>query len=312
MGNRTETKARTAQHKWKSLILPTVMLFIAGAAYGGITSANKLAMSAEFPFVAYTFWVALISGFVAGAMAILKRDIPKLTLAHIRQYTFLAVASLILPVMVLASVADKIQASILTLILALVPGLTYALAFLFKIEKFRMLSSMGIMLGAIGVLVVIIPEGNLPAPKSWMYVMIALVAALAAAASNVGAKLLRPPESGSLSLVSGILLTAALGLLPVMFLTDGMVSINDYGTTAIWGILWAAGIHVVTFYCFLEVIRQVGAVFFAQFNYIVTISGVIWAMIVFGESVSLWTWGALVIMLGSVALVNIGVSRTPN
>ena len=133
MENRTQIGDQPVQHKWKNLILPTVMLFIAGAAYGGITSANKLAMSVEYPFVAYTFWVALISGFVAGVIAILKRDIPKLTLAHFRQYTFLAVASLILPVMVLASVADEIPASILTLILALVPGLTYALAFLFKI-----------------------------------------------------------------------------------------------------------------------------------------------------------------------------------
>ncbi len=54
MGANLNAKELAISYKWKTLIFPTIMLFVAGAAYGGITSANKLAMSADFPFVAIT------------------------------------------------------------------------------------------------------------------------------------------------------------------------------------------------------------------------------------------------------------------
>ena len=72
---------------------------------------------------------------------------------------------------------------------------------------------------------------------------------------------------------------------------------------------WAAAIHCVTFYCFQEVTRRAGAVFFAQFNYLVVAAGIFWALIIFDEMLSLWVWGALACMVVGIWLVNTGARR---
>ena len=61
--------------------------------------------------------------------------------------------------------------------------------------------------------------------------------------------------------------------------------------------------------CFQEVTRRAGAVFFAQFNYLVVAAGIFWALIIFDETLSLWVWGALACMVVGIWLVNTGARR---
>ena len=44
------------------LLLPTVLLLLGGISYGSLFTANKIAIDAGFPFVAYSFWQALFAG----------------------------------------------------------------------------------------------------------------------------------------------------------------------------------------------------------------------------------------------------------
>ena len=53
-----------------------------------------------------------------------------------------------------------------------------------------------------------------------------------------------------------------------------------------------------------EIIRLAGPVFFAQVAYLVTASGVLWGMALFGERHSGLIWLALALMLAGIALVN--------
>ena len=55
-----------------------------------------------------------------------------------------------------------------------------------------------------------------------------------------------------------------------------------------------------------------GAVFAAQSGYIVTATGVVWAMLVFGETYSGWVWGALVLMMFGLTLVKPREAKTPD
>ena len=42
-----------------NLIFPTVLLLLGGVSYGSVISANRLAVEAGFPFIAYAFWQML-------------------------------------------------------------------------------------------------------------------------------------------------------------------------------------------------------------------------------------------------------------
>ena len=154
-----------------------------------------------------------------------------------------------------------------------------------------------------------LPDQGLPDAGAWVWMLVALVAAVAAAGSNVVAAAYRPPQTHSLALACGILLAAAAVMLPVMLVADGPYLFTDAGWHGIAGMAWAAAIHCVTFYCFQEVTRRAGAVFFAQFNYLVVAAGIFWALLIFDETLGLWVWAALACMVVGLWLVNTGARR---
>ena len=213
------------------MLLPTLLLLLGGIAYGGMFSANKLTASVSFPVFAYTFWVALFAGLALLIVGTLTGNLPRASWAHLRQYARLAVLAVILPVLATAFAARALPAGVITL----VPGLTYSISFAARLERFEALSLAGLAFGAAGVLLIVLPEQSLPGAGAWIWMLVALVAAVAAAGSNVVAAAFRPPQSSSLALACGILLTAAVGMLPVMLATDGPYLFIEAGWTGIGG-----------------------------------------------------------------------------
>ena len=293
----------------RALVVPTLLLFLGGISYGGIFSANKFAASVSFPVFAYTFWIALFAGLALLIVGAVAGKLPPVSRAHLLQYLRLAVLAVMLPVLATAFAARELPAGVITLVLTLVPGVTYLMSFAIRMERFEAMSLAGLGLGAGGVLLIVLPEQSLPEAGAWVWMLVALVAAVAAAGSNVVAAAYRPPQTHSLALACGILLAAAVVMLPVMLVADGPYLFTDAGWPGIGGMAWAAAIHCVTFYCFQEVTRRAGAVFFAQFNYLVVAAGIFWALILFDESLSIWVWGALACMVVGIWLVNTGARR---
>lgn len=61
--------------------------------------------------------------------------------------------------------------------------------------------------------------------------------------------------------------------------------------------------NIVAYGLFVSLISFAGAVFAAQVGYIVTLSGIVWGMLIYGEAHSLWIWGALLALMIGLALV---------
>lgn len=55
---------------------------------------------------------------------------------------------------------------------------------------------------------------------------------------------------------------------------------------------------------FFYSIKTAGPVFASQCAYVVTISGVIWGIIVFSEQHTVWVWTSVIVMLFGLVLVN--------
>lgn len=293
-----------------SLLIPTVLIFVVGIAYGSTFSANKIAIGAGFPYIAYTFWVALFAALMLLILAAATSNLPKLSPAHLRQYAVVALFGVMGPVTVFAFVASKLPAGVITLVLMLTPALTYVFSFIARIERFRLLSMFGLALGAVGVLLIVLPEQSLPTAGSWVWILVALIASVSAALANVTAALLRPPATTTLSLATGLLVVAAIGMLPIMLGIDGWVLFADMPWTGVWAMLWAAAANAITFWCFLECVRMAGPVFFSQHNYVIVTAGILWAFALFGEQFSPWLWGALALMAGGLYMVNAGMKQS--
>ena len=200
----------------RALIVPTWLLLLGGISYGGIFSANMLAAGVSFPVFAYTFWIALFAGLALLIVGAVAGTLPPMSRAHLLQYLRLALLAVMLPVLATAIAARELPAGVITLVLTLVPRLTYLMSFTMRLERFEALSLAGLTLGAGGVLLIVLPDQALPDAGAWVWMLVALVAAVAAAGSNVVAAAYRPPQTHSLALACGILLAAAVVMLPVM------------------------------------------------------------------------------------------------
>jgi drug/metabolite transporter (DMT)-like permease len=64
------------------------------------------------------------------------------------------------------------------------------------------------------------------------------------------------------------------------------------------------------FWLLFEIIRLAGPVFFSLQNYVATLSGIGWGMLIHGEAHSIWIWLALALLFLGLALVIRGSRKT--
>jgi len=299
-----------AENPATSRTLPLVLLVVGGVVYGSVFSANKIAIEAGFPFIAYTFWQALIAALAVLVIGGATKSLPQMSTAHLRQYGFTALFGYIIPFIVFAYVAAKVPPLVLTLLLALTPALTYLFAFIMRLEKFRQASIMGVVFGFIGILLIVLPEGSLPSPEAAGWLILALLAPIGFAANNVSVAVLRPPASTSIGLSGGVLLVASAVMFVIMLVFEGFVPFWTLASGAVWGVLWAALVNAITFWFLFEIIRLAGPVFFSQFNYVSVGSGSLWALVLFQELPSLWVWAALVAMVIGLVFATQGANAS--
>ena len=184
----------------KKEILVLFLILVAGVNFGLLFSVNKIASEGGIPFFSYVFWYALGAGVILLPVAIFRGELPSTKGAHLKAY----------------GVAPKLPSGVAVLLVILTPAFTYLFSLIARLEKFHVLSSIGIILGIVGVLLVVIPSGSLPESDMSMWFLLALLAPVCFAGLNVYAELSRPPEASSLSLAVGILFSSTLMLLPLM------------------------------------------------------------------------------------------------
>ena len=317
------------------LTVPTVLLLLGGISYGSLFTANKIAIDAGFPFIAYAFWQALFAGTVLLVLSAIVSRPPSLGWANLRVFALVAVFGFLGPLLVVTFVADKLPPAVLTLCAALIPATTYVLTLALRLDRLRWLSAAGVLLGFGGILLIVVPTGSLPGAGAWVWVLFSLLMPLAAAVNNVAGARYSPVGVSALALAGGMMMVAAFLLLLVM-LAEGELSVLS--TTASWlgdrlphvllmivtgdpllqttdedsrvfGLLWASAGQAITYSCFFEIVRRAGALFFATLNYVVVAAGIFWASIFFGTALSHWVWAAVAVLVVSLVLINAGTAR---
>ena len=291
-----------------NILFATVLLLLGGAGYGSTFAANKIVADAGFPVLAYLFWQSLLGAvFVFGLHAARWRR-PNTSPRAVAHYVGSASFGMLIPTGVLAFVADVLPASVLTLTMTLIPSLTYAFAFILRVERLRWLSLAAIVLGLGGVLMIVLPQGSLPDASAAIWILPALIAPISAATNNLIVATLRPPESDSLTLGGSVLLGGSVVMLLIAALSGDLV-VFWQSSAALTGVLWAAVAQAVGFFCLYEVIRRAGPVFFSQISYVIVACGIGWGFALFGERPSAWVWGAVALMTLGLALANAAVAR---
>jgi drug/metabolite transporter (DMT)-like permease len=274
-------------------------LGIAAITFGAIFSVNKLAAAADVPPLTYGFWQSFVAGVLLWPLVLLKGEHLAGSVRQLINYAILGALGIGVPISVLTYIAPHLPIGLLTMVLALSPPLTFLLGMLTQIDRFRFSGLLGLAFGFLGVIVIIGPGISVAGSADWRWFLLSLFAPLLFACSNVAAALLRPSHSSSLAMACGMLLGSSAIMLPMMLL-DGQAWVPE--RAGVSPVLLAAGINAVFYVLLFEIIRIRGPVFFAQFNYLAVLAGIVWSMLLFGERLTIQFLIAMLLMFVGVFL----------
>ncbi len=280
------------------------ILVALGAGWGITQPLAKLAVSEGYRHFGIIFWQQAITA-VALSLVLLaqRRPLPAIGRRQMGFFALIAVIGTILPNTASYQAAVHLPAGILAILLSLVPMFAFPVALGFGVDRFGWGRLAGLGLGAAGVLLIVAPAASLPDPAMAAFVPLALVAPLCYAfegniIARFGTAGLSPVQ-----LLWGASILGAAGSAPLALATGTFIDPRPPWGVPDAAILASSLIHSVVYASYFWMVGRAGSVFAAQVAYLVTGFGVVWAMILLGESYSGWVWLALGLVLAGLFLV---------
>jgi drug/metabolite transporter (DMT)-like permease len=280
-----------------------LLILIGGGSWGITFSLAKIATGLGAHPLGLSLWQGLIGG---GAILVfntvrwmpLPSDAP-----HLVFYVVCGLLGTALPGTMYFYAADQLPAGVLSIVIALVPIMSFAIAASLGLDRPTLLRLLGVGLGFAAMVLMIAPETSLPAPGLVPWILLAAGASACYAIENSFIALRKPPSTDSVTLLCGMMIAATLALAPVVALTGSFVPLTSPLGTVELCVVAMALINIMSYGMFVHLVTITGPVFASQMAYIVTISGVFWGIVIFGEEHSVWIWTSLVIMLVGLVLV---------
>ena len=257
---------------------------------------------------AHPFGVSLWQTFIATIILIflcsyVKMHELKLNFQLFLLYIILSLISLVIPGILFYFSAAHLPAGILAITVTLVPIITYLLALFLKLEFFSFLRLSGVLLGISSILILILPEQSLPDQSKIWWVLAACFCSLLYALQGIITSIKFEKTSNPIVMAFWLNLFATIIVAPVVFYFGYQVPIAFPLNILGFSLIGLGLIEAICFSLFMYVLTRYGALFASQTGYIVTLSGVVWGMIIFHEEHSLWVWLSVLMMLTGLALV---------
>ena len=284
-------------------LVPWLALLVMGIAWGLSFSLARIVVGAGGTPFGITFWQSVVCGGLLLTFTLARRRPLPLSRRHFGIYIIVALLGASVPNSLFYFAAPYVQAGVLSITVTLIPIITYAVAMAIGSETLSAIRATGVVCGAVAIIMLVAPESSLPDRTAMPWVLLACISAVCYALENI--YLARPSlqDIGPVRTACGMNLFAAMIMLPVALLTDQMfLPAFPFGTVE-WAVIGLGLINAVAYTTFIMVIGLAGSVFASQTGYVVTLAGVIWGIVLFGETHSAWVWGSVVMMMLGLALV---------
>jgi drug/metabolite transporter (DMT)-like permease len=288
-----------AEHR----LFPYFLILGAGIVWGATFSLALIATAQGAHPLALSAWqVVLTAAFFLAAFLFSRFTL--FNLKHLGHYLVLALIGITAPNLFYYNAAPHLSAGILAITVSTVPLFTYAIMLLLRFESVVMRRMAGILLGMIAILLLVVPDHGFSSDDASLWILLVIVCALLYAVENVYIGKGVAPSIDIRELLFGSNLVAALFQFPlamVLGVDESWSWLASEAGLAISGIALGSGFAYAMFF---YTIKTAGPVFASQCAYAVTISGVIWGIIVFSEQHSIWIWISVMVMLLGLALVS--------
>jgi len=278
-------------------------LLVLGSIWGLTPSLAKLAMAAGVPGLGYGFWAALGSASLLAAICFAKRIPIPLGWLHLRYYAGAGLTGFALANFVAYTALPHIPAGFFALLMPLVPMLTVTGAALLGQERLNRHNLVGTALGFAGVALAMAPGAALPDSSLIAWALFAALCPACYAASNLIGVQWAPRNTQPLAAATGTLAAAAI-FMAVLGLAVGQFHIPGEAEFLGEGLLLLqAAMTALAYLIYFRLLVRAGSVITSQSGYIVTIMGVVWGAVIFGERMGPITLPAAALVFGGLWLV---------
>jgi drug/metabolite transporter (DMT)-like permease len=280
-----------------------LLLIFLGSSWGLYFSMLKIAVLSG---ISYTGILILATVGVAvgmSAIAMARRRKPEFKPSHHLFYLVCALTGYLIPMIVELFVIEHMPAGLLTLIVSIVPLATLLLAWVMKTDIINLPRVAGILVGAIAIFAILLPDAHFGAAVAWRWLLLALIVPVCYATHHNFTARCWPVGSDSYQVACGEALYAA-GLLIVFAGFNWQWQDVESWNRGHSAILFMALISLIDIYIYFELIRLKGPIYTSHANYIMVVSGVIWGMLIFDERPSSMMWFSAVLLVASLYLVS--------
>jgi drug/metabolite transporter (DMT)-like permease len=280
-----------------------LVLVALGAGWGMTQPLSKIAVSTGHPPFGLIFWQLVICTLMLGAITLARGRRLPLTAGALRFYVVIAVIGTLVPNFTFYAAVRHLPAGIMSIVISAVPMMAFAMALVLGMDRLSSGRVAGLVLGAVGVALIALPEAGLPAGSAF-WLAVALIGPLFYAAevtwvARNGTAGLDPVQG-----LFGASLCGAILCLPLTLVTgQGINPLARPPGLPEAALVASSVLHGLAYATYVWLVSRAGSVFAAQSSYLVTALGVLWAMLLLGERFPPTTWAALAVMLAGVALV---------
>ena len=280
-----------------------LILIILGLGWGLSFTLGKIAITAGGTPIGLTFWQSLFSGLILLAYVFFRHGkiiIPRIMFLPIVIITFLSV---VIPNIIFYACVEHLDAGVLSISVSVIPLFTYLIALGLRMDKFKVRRVIGLITGFCALLILILPENSLPDKRDIPWVLLALNCALCYALENIYIDKLALQNFGPIRLVCAVSFVSAIITFLLSLVMDQFFILQPTDLYLFISTLGLGFISATAYSIFIYLIGRAGSVFSSQVGYLVTFFGVVWGIIILGESHSVFVWISLAMIMIGIFLV---------
>ncbi len=279
------------------------VLILLGVGWGSTQALGKMAVSSGHQHFGLIFWQATIGVAVLGALNLVRRGHFSLSRAGLQFAFIIACIGTLIPNSTFYISVAHLPSGVMSILISTIPMLSLPMALALGMDRLHPLRLLGLLCGFIGVALIALPQSSLPTPEMAAWLPLAMVGPVFyALEGNYVAKW----GMGGLDAVQAMFWATLLAALLALPLALGMGQWIDprppYGQPEL-ALMASSAVHALMYAAYVWLAAKAGAVFATQTSYVVTLSGVLWAMLLLDEQFSAWVWAAMAVMLVGLFLV---------
>ena len=288
------------QVKWYYYLI----LLGAGMVWGATIPGVKIVMSTGLPVIGVLFWQGVLVGIIAFVFALLRGAKFRLNGARLRLVIAIGCLGTLLPGLVAYWAIQHIPAGIMSITIALVPIFVMPIAIAVGNERFEFIRLLGVLFGAVSILLIVGPEAALPDRAKIFFVFLALLSPICYALEDNYIAYFGRDDMHPFSILTFAMAVVVILSLPFAVVRGEFFMLGQGGMDqAQWALIVISLFHTIAYATFIWLIGQTGPVFTSFVAYLVTGFGVVWSLIFLGETYSVWVWAALALMFVAMFLV---------